>query len=125
MLNMKMAGQAAIVTGAARGFGLAISNRLMECGVRVIGWDRDPSPIAEDDRFLRVEKIDITCADTVYAATDSAFATAGQIDILINNAGIHGPQVPVEDYSLEKLAAGDCGRPDRCFFSAPKPLFHT
>ena len=77
MLNMRMAGQVAIVTGAARGFGLAISSRLMECGVRVIGWDRDPSPIAEDDRFLRVEKVDITCADTVYAATESVLATAG------------------------------------------------
>jgi 3-oxoacyl-[acyl-carrier protein] reductase len=74
-----MTGQAAIVTGAARGFGLAISNQLMECGVRVIGWDQDPSPIEADDRFLRVEKI----------------------DILINNAGIHGLQVPVEDHPLE------------------------
>ena len=72
MLNMKMTGQAAIVTGAARGFGLAISSRLMECGIRVIGWDRDPSPIAGDDRFLHVEKIDITCAGAVYAATESA-----------------------------------------------------
>ena len=101
MLNMRMTGQAAIVTGAARGFGLAISSRLMECGVRVIGWDQDPSPIEEDDRFLRVEKIDITCADAVHAATESALATARQIDILINNAGVHGPQVPVEDYPLE------------------------
>ena len=74
MLNMKMTGQAAIVTGAARGFGLAISSRLMECGVRVIGWNSDPSPIAEDDRFLHVEKIDITCPDTVYAATESGLA---------------------------------------------------
>ena len=96
-----MTGQAAIVTGAARGFGLAISSRLMECGVRVIGWDQDPSPIEEDDRFLCVKKIDITSADAVHAASESALATAGQIDILINNAGIHGPQVPVEDYPLE------------------------
>ena len=58
------------MTGAARGFGLAISSRLMECGVRVIGWDRDPSPIEGDDRFLRIEEIDITCADTVHAAFD-------------------------------------------------------
>ena len=101
MLNMKMTDQVAIVTGAARGFGLAISSRLMECGVSVIGWDRDPSPIVGDDRYLHVEKIDITCADAIYAATESAHTIAGQIDILVNNAGIHGPQVPVEDYPLE------------------------
>ena len=76
MLNRKMTGQAAIVTGAARGFGLAISSRLMECGVRVIGWDQEPSPISGDRRFLHVEKIDITCTEAVYAATKSALATA-------------------------------------------------
>ena len=101
MLNREMDGQAAIVTGAARGFGLAISNQMVECGVRVIGWDQAPSPIAGDDRFLQVESVDVTNADAVKAACESAVATAGQIDILINNAGINGPQVAVEDYRLE------------------------
>ena len=101
MLNREMDGQAAIVTGAARGFGLAISNRLLEYGVRVIGWDQAPAPIAGDDRFLQVESVDVTNVDAVRAACESAVATAGQIDILINNAGINGPQVAVEDYPLE------------------------
>ena len=101
MLNREMDGQAAIVTGAARGFGLAISNRLLEYGVRVIGWDQAPAPIAGDDRCLQVESVDVTNVDAVRAACESAVATAGQIDILINNAGINGPQVAVEDYPLE------------------------
>ena len=101
MQSRKMSGQAAIVTGAARGFGLALSNRLMDHGVRVIGWDQLPSPISEDDRFLKVEAVDVTDADAVRAACTSAVASAGRIDILVNNAGINGPQVAVEDYSLE------------------------
>ena len=45
MSDNSMTGQVAIVTGAARGFGLAISERLMQRGGRVFGWDQEPSPI--------------------------------------------------------------------------------
>ena len=45
MSDNSMTGQVAIVTGAARGFGLAISERLMQRGVRVFGWDQEPSPL--------------------------------------------------------------------------------
>ena len=54
MSDNSMMGQVAIVTGAARGFGLAISERLMQRGVRVFGWDQEPSPIVGDKRFLGV-----------------------------------------------------------------------
>jgi len=89
------------VTGAARGFGLAISERLMQSGVRVFGWDQEPSPIVGDRRFLGVERIDVTDQDAVQSAVEAALSTAGQIHILVNNAGVNGPQVPVEDYPLE------------------------
>jgi len=101
MSDNSMTGQVAIVTGAARGFGLAISERLMQRGVRVFGWDQEPSPIVGDKRFLGVERIDVTDRDAIQSAVESAQATAGQIHILVNNAGINGPQVPVEDYPLE------------------------
>ena len=52
MSDNNMTDQVAIVTGAARGFGLAISERLMQSGVRVFGWDQEPSPIVGDRRFL-------------------------------------------------------------------------
>jgi len=97
MSDNSMTGQVAIVTGAARGFGLAISERLMQRGVRVFGWDQEPSPIGGDKRFLGVERIDVTDRDAIQSAVESAQATAGQIHILVNNAGINGPQVPVED----------------------------
>ena len=100
MSDNSMIGQVAIVTGAARGFGLAISERLMQRGVRVFGWDQEPSPIVGNKRFLGVERIDVTDRDAIQSAVESAQVTAGQINILVNNAGINGPQVPVEDLSL-------------------------
>jgi 2-dehydro-3-deoxy-L-rhamnonate dehydrogenase (NAD+) len=39
-------GQIAIVTGAARGIGLAIAQRLSAEGCRVVVWDRDLDPLA-------------------------------------------------------------------------------
>ena len=101
MSDNNMTDQVAIVTGAARGFGLAISERLMQSGVRVFGWDQEPSPIVGDRRFLGVERIDVTDQDAVQSAVEAALSTAGQIHILVNNAGVNGPQVPVEDYPLE------------------------
>ena len=86
MSDNSMTGQVAIVTGAARGFGLAISERLMQSGVRVFGWDQEPSPIVGDKRFLGVQRIDITDQDAIQSAVESAQATAGQIHILVNNA---------------------------------------
>ena len=75
-----MMGQVAIVTGAARGFGLAISERLMQCGVHVFGWDQEPSPIVGDKRFLGVQRIDITDLDAIQSAVEAALSTAGQIE---------------------------------------------
>lgn len=101
MNEYNMTDQVAIVTGAARGFGLAISERLMQSGVRVFGWDQDPLPIADDQRFTGVECIDVTERTTVQLAVDRVLDVAGRIDILVNNAGINGPQEPVEYYPLE------------------------
>ena len=89
MGDNSMTGQVAIVTGAARGFGLAISERLMQRGVRVFGWDQEPSPIVGDKRFLGVERIDVTDLDAVQSAVEASLSTAGQIHILVNNAGIN------------------------------------
>jgi NAD(P)-dependent dehydrogenase (short-subunit alcohol dehydrogenase family) len=63
----------ALVTGAARGIGLAAANALRKAGLRVIGLDKDP-------------------CDVVYDLTDLAgipklVASLGEIDVLVNNAG--------------------------------------
>lgn len=97
-------GQTAIVTGGARGIGLAIAERLAREGCRVILWDLDFA--AFDAKlhgfvpFLR-QKVDVADAASVEAAFREALAAAGTIEILVNNAGINGPVVPMWEYPVE------------------------
>ena len=55
----KLNGQAAIVTGAARGIGLAIAKRLAQDGCRIIAWDLDHSASAEFTPSL-AQAVDVT-----------------------------------------------------------------
>ena len=99
-----LAGRTAIVTGAARGIGLAIARRLAADGCRIVVWDVDL------DRFdaasagfspLLAAPVDVTDATAVEMAFEQAIAAAGTIEILINNAGINGPVVAAWDYPLD------------------------
>ena len=89
MNKLDFAGRNAIVTGGAQGIGAAIVKRLQASGARVIIWDLDGSP-----------KVDVADADSVQAATARAVKELGRIDVLVNNAGIAGPSVPVLDYPI-------------------------
>ena len=96
-----IAGQAAIVTGGARGFGLGIAHRLAAAGCKVILWDRRFD--AETDGFepLAREIVDVTDPGAVSAAFERAVTLAGHVEILVNNAGINGPVMPSWEYPLE------------------------
>ena len=95
----------AIVTGGARGIGLAISQRLAADGYRVIVWDRDLSPLAENGFApAHAELVDVADYGSVEAAISSAIAKFGSIEVLINNAGINGPVIAAEDYPLDAFA---------------------
>jgi 3-oxoacyl-[acyl-carrier protein] reductase len=94
----ELSGQAAVVTGAARGIGLGIARRLAGAGCRVVAWDVDP---IDDASFARVEKVDVTDIANVEAGLARTLAAVGQIHILVNNAGVNGPTVPVRDYPVE------------------------
>ena len=97
-------GHGAIVTGGARGFGLAIARRLAAAGCRVVLWDRsfdafDPAAAGFDPVLRQV--VDVTDAAAVSAAFAQAAAALGQVHILVNNAGITGPVGPSWEYALE------------------------
>jgi 3-oxoacyl-[acyl-carrier protein] reductase len=75
----------AIVTGAARGIGLAIADRLVTEGVAVSRWDCNwPDGPADPDKLT----VDVTSAESIKAGVDAVVGSHGRIDILVNNAGI-------------------------------------
>ena len=91
MNKLDFAGRNAIVTGGAQGIGAAIVQRLRASGAKVIIWDLDGTP-----------KVDVSNADSVQAAAERAAKELGKIDVLVNNAGIAGPSMPVIDYPIDE-----------------------
>jgi 3-oxoacyl-[acyl-carrier protein] reductase len=96
-----LAGQAAIVTGGARGIGLGIAQRLVEEGCRVALWDRSFegfNAAAERVPGALLQTVDVADHAAVVQAfrrTEEAFE---DVHVLVNNAGINGPVAPVWDY---------------------------
>ncbi len=99
-----MEGQVAVITGGARGIGLAVARRLAAEGARVALWDRDAAAL-EDARASLTEAnsvacvLDITDEEAVAAAAAETAEALGPADILVNNAGITGPNLKTWEYS--------------------------
>ena len=94
----------AIVTGAARGIGLAIARLLAQRGAKVIVWDRDLAPLQQAAGFKpdAAEVVDVASYPSIEAAFNKALKDFGKVDILVNNAGINGPIKPTWEYPLEE-----------------------
>jgi len=90
-------GRRAVVTGAARGIGLAVARALSASGAHVVGWDLSPLP---GDHDIDLVEADVSDADAVARALVATIDRAGQPDILVNNAGYAGPTVPLDAYDI-------------------------
>jgi NAD(P)-dependent dehydrogenase (short-subunit alcohol dehydrogenase family) len=103
---MTLDGQIAIVTGAARGLGLAIARRLASEGAGIVLFDRDAEGATRAAEALRDEgadavpqAVDVTVEEAVRAAVDGVVSVHGRIDVLVNNAGIY-PHTPFDELTF-------------------------
>lgn len=98
-----LAGRVALVTGAARGIGLATVQQLASAGARVVAFDVVGSPWAEVRATGAVELLEVE-GDVGHGpdwerAMQATLQRFGQIDVLVNNAGISGGIGPLVDCS--------------------------
>ncbi len=101
-MTADLTGRRAIVTGAARGIGLAIARRLTQAGARVALTDRDEPALRQAAGSLAESvaiPVDVTDARAVREMVASATRALGGVEILVNNAGIAGTPKPIAELS--------------------------
>lgn len=97
-------GKTAIVTGASSGIGRAVAEALLAEGWRVgliaRNADRLQEMAAAHDGATALPA-DVTDPDTMAATFDSFATQNGRLDLLFNNAGIFGPNAPIDEVPVE------------------------
>ena len=92
--------QVAVVTGGANGIGFSVAERLSKSGASVKIWDLDIEAAQTAAETINAEAVecDITDWISVQNATETSINGSEKIDILVNSAGIAGPNETVVDY---------------------------
>jgi NAD(P)-dependent dehydrogenase (short-subunit alcohol dehydrogenase family) len=89
-MDLGLSGKVAIVSGASRGIGLAVTRTLVAEGARVVAGARsvtdDLAALAEAGSVHPVQ-VDLTAEDGPSRLVDAAVATYGGLDVLVNNVG--------------------------------------
>lgn len=92
---MKIQGSVCAVTGAGRGLGRRIALDLARAGAKVFGCDLRPESFSGIEELREKEKLDIRLSicdvsdeDSVVRFFEQIRSTAGNLDVLVNNAGI-------------------------------------
>ncbi len=102
----RLSGKAAVITGGSNGLGAAIVQRMADEGAAIVVLDRDPNGRAVAERIAAgggralFVQTDVTDEAQVSAAMRAAFEAFGRLDVLVNNAGIEGENVPTDRLSL-------------------------
>ena len=102
-------GKVALVTGASQGLGRALALACAKEGANLVISSRSADSletVAEEARGSGVEVLavpaDLSHSEDVQKLVDAAVARFGKIDVLVNNAGLLGPRVPIEEYPEDK-----------------------
>jgi 3-oxoacyl-[acyl-carrier protein] reductase len=107
MNAIDLSGRRAVVTGGAQGIGRAIAARFLTSGATVSLWDRDQAQVESTARELsangdaRAFRVDVANPDEVDAAARATDRLLSGIDILVANAGISGPNLPLWEYPVD------------------------
>ena len=97
-------GRTAIVTGGARGIGLACAAKITAGGGRVALWDRDPDRTKQSAAALKgavAIAVDVTSEADVAKALAETEKLLAPPDILVASAGITGPNTTVAKYPVD------------------------
>ncbi len=95
MIKFDLNNRVAVVTGGAQGFGLAITERFIEAGAKVVIWDIDESAAKEAIDKVKSENlshqiVDVTNFEIVNKNLEEIEKKHGKIDIFVNNAVLQG-----------------------------------
>ncbi|MVA22050.1 SDR family oxidoreductase [Agrobacterium vitis] len=95
-------GNVSVITGGVGGLGLEIAARLSARGDRVVLWDQDPNVAEVAKQFSGGfgVLVDLTDETSVTDAANSTLYEAGSVSVLVNSAGITGPNKTLADYSF-------------------------
>jgi NAD(P)-dependent dehydrogenase (short-subunit alcohol dehydrogenase family) len=106
-MRCELGGTVSLVTGAARGIGQAIADRLASSGSTVIYTDVDESgarAAAAQASGAHAFPLDVTRAEQITAVIDTIVSQHGRLDILVNNAGINtlAHRVTLDEFPREE-----------------------
>ena len=95
----------ALITGGAQGIGLAVAKRMYESGAHIVICDVDEefahAALKKMPDRSSFKNLDITKPALIKASLDEIHSSLGSVDILVNSAGIAGPNAKVVDYPFE------------------------
>ncbi len=104
-MSGRLQGKVAVITGAASGIGAETARSFVANGARVVVADfqeeagkKVAAQLGEAARFIRC---DVTKEADVQAAVDLAVSAFGQLDVMVNNAGIVGAVGPIATTSAQ------------------------
>jgi NAD(P)-dependent dehydrogenase (short-subunit alcohol dehydrogenase family) len=105
-IQYDFSGKHVVVTGGAAGIGLACAQRLLGSGATITIWDRDESAIKAAITQLGEQVkgivVDVSDEKSVANAVERTIKDSKKIDVLINSAGITGPNTTVIEYPVEE-----------------------
>ncbi len=107
MIKFDLENRVAVITGGAQGFGLAITERFIESGAKVVIWDIDENESKKamkkvKSKNLSYQIVDVSDFNKINEKLTEIEISHGKIDIFVNNAGVAGMNTTVAQYPIKE-----------------------